>query len=248
MQIALPQLNKNAHSLKFITAHLLDTKAVIVETQREGQNKWSKSCKPKQSLTKAGSWFIKAEFIVEKALDNLKKQGITAPNEAQIEQHRTIVRRATDSDTLTGDFVVYLNDGQTVTVGEILDNPSKYHSKETKDPLEPDYDGGRTVGRLYSFNGQPNLYSQAHGGKSYKLIRQPKEIEHKRKSIWNSTGHPDQVKEMCLRFFRYGRAVGIDSHQSVKNITADLLPYYLSSFIQYFTWKQKAKSSSFKRF
>ena len=59
-----------------------------------------------------------------------------------------------------------------VTVGEILSNPTKYNGKLTKDPLEPDYDGGRTVGRLYLLNGKPNLHSQAHGGKNYKLIDQ----------------------------------------------------------------------------
>lgn len=225
----------------------LDTKAALPDlTAEELAEVKAMQAKAKAELKQEAD-FIKAEFIVDKALDNLKKQGFTAPNEAQIEHAQNTVRRATDSDTLTGDFVVYLNDGQAVTVGEILDNPSKYHGKGTKDPLEPDYDGWRTVGRLYLFNGQPNLYSQAHGGKSYKLIRQPKEIEHKNGKAFETVQDTLRLLKEMPDYFDMGGQLVTIHNGAVKNITADLLPYYLSSFIQYFTWKPKGKEQQLQK-
>ena len=225
----------------------LDTKAALLDlTAAELAEVKAMQAKAKAELKQEAD-SIKAGFIVEKALDNLNKQGITAPSEAQIEQAQNTVRRATNSDTLTGDFVVYLDDGKHVTVGEILDNPSKYHGNSTKDPLEPDYDGARTVGRLYLFNGQPNLYSQAHGGKSYKLIRQPKEIEHKNGKAFETVQDTLRLLKEMPDFFDMGGQLVTIHNGTVKNITADLLPYYLSSFIQYYTWKPKGKEQQLQK-
>ena len=115
---------------------------------------------------------VKEQFIESTARKNLKFQRISSPSKEQLDQAKETVKRAQKYDVLASDFVIYLDDMTAVTVGEILSNPTKYNDKLTKDPLEPDYDGGRTVGRLYLLNGKPNLHSQAHGGKNYKLIDQ----------------------------------------------------------------------------
>ena len=115
---------------------------------------------------------VKNQFIETTAHKSLKVQRISNPSKEQVEQAKGTVKRAIKSDVLASDFVLYLDDMTAVTVGEILSNPNKYNDKLTKDPLEPDYDGGRTVGRLYLLDGKPNLHSQAHGGKNYKLINQ----------------------------------------------------------------------------
>ena len=115
---------------------------------------------------------VKNQFIETTARKNLNFQRISSPSKEQLDQARETVKRAQKYDVLASDFVIYLDDMTAATVGEILSNPTKYNGKLTKDPLEPDYDGGRTVGRLYLLNGKPNLHSQAHGGKNYKLIDQ----------------------------------------------------------------------------
>jgi hypothetical protein len=56
-----------------------------------------------------------------------------------------------------------------VSVAEVLAQPEKYDGKLTFDPIEPTYDGGRLVGKLFLSNGKPNLYSFAHGGCNYRL-------------------------------------------------------------------------------
>lgn len=89
-------------------------------------------------------------------------------------------RRALETGNLAGDFVVQVErDGRliSVTVGDLLDNRNKYHGCITRDPIEPDYDGGRTVGRLYLMQARPSLHSFAHGGKTYRLQRAPARVE-----------------------------------------------------------------------
>ncbi len=44
-------------------------------------------------------------------------------------------------------------------------------------PLEPEYDGWKQTGKLYLYGGTPVLHSFAHGGRTFKLRRQPKRIK-----------------------------------------------------------------------
>ena len=78
------------------------------------------------------------------------------------------VQRSLSTQELQGDWEVLLSDGQPVTVKEILADPAKYHDTPCRDPLEPDY-GSRTVAKIYSDQGQPCIYSQAHGGQTFWL-------------------------------------------------------------------------------
>jgi len=93
---------------------------------------------------------------------------------------RATVKRAVENSTLSGDFTVQIiegNEPRAVTVVEVLDDPSRYDGMLTLDPLEPDYDGGRVVGKLYTAGARPNLFSFAHGGRTFRLMRQPARIE-----------------------------------------------------------------------
>ena len=97
--------------------------------------------------------------------------------EARIADYEAACRAAIEDGRLFGDFVIVLDDGATLTVGEILDSPSKYHNRKTLDPVEPDYDGSRPVGWLnLRAGGRPYLLSFAHGGRRYQLIRARKTI------------------------------------------------------------------------
>jgi hypothetical protein len=91
-----------------------------------------------------------------------------------------VVRRAAEHRELMGDWRLFVRDNGTdveVTVLSVLDNPSHYHGMQTYDPLEPDYDGGRLVGKMYLFGARPCLHSMAHGGVTFGLSRQPARIE-----------------------------------------------------------------------
>lgn len=175
-------------------------------------------------------------YIEERAAADLLAKGIAEPTDADVEDAKNAIQRALDTDTLTGDFVLTLDNGETVDVGTILDDPTKYHRATTKDPLEPDYDGGRTVGMLFLFNGRPTLHSMAHGGKNYRLIRQPRRIEH----VKGSTAETVNSTLLLLRelpdLFDMGEQMVIIDNGKPRPLTQDLLPYTLGSIIQYWQW------------
>ncbi|WP_171233999.1 hypothetical protein [Ruegeria sp. HKCCA6837] len=67
----------------------------------------------------------------------------------------------TDRPVLHADHVLHLSKGKLVTVGDVLRSPSAFEGKTTCDPLEPDYRGGATTGKIYAHNRR--LVSHAHG-------------------------------------------------------------------------------------
>lgn len=85
--------------------------------------------------------------------------------------------KAAGAGQLLGDFGLILDDGANVTVGEVLDDRERYHGRLCRDPLEPDYLGGKVCGKLFLYGGSPVLTSRAHGGQTYRLRRQPHAIE-----------------------------------------------------------------------
>ena len=58
----------------------------------------------------------------------------------------------------------------TMSVGAILSNINLYHNARTQDPIDPQYDKGRFVGKLFLNRKKTVLYSYAHGGSNYTLV------------------------------------------------------------------------------
>jgi hypothetical protein len=118
----------------------------------------------------------RATYIIERGgalATRLMSKGI-APTEAH--ERATQAVSACFGGVLLGDFLITLEGGQEVTVGDILDDRPKYHGLCCLDPIEPDYLGAKIVGKLYLFGASPNLHSFAHGGATYRLQRQPARI------------------------------------------------------------------------
>lgn len=82
---------------------------------------------------------------------------------------RKVAVNAAEHGTLYGDFLIYLDDGKEIRVHDLLGSTSTYDGRLTLDPVEPDYQGGKVVGKLFLLDGHPTLYSAAHGGFSYTL-------------------------------------------------------------------------------
>jgi hypothetical protein len=68
---------------------------------------------------------------------------------------------------LAASHEVRLASGAWVSVGEILHAPKQYEGVKCYDPLEPDYDGGRIVAKIYAADGI--IHSKAHGVINYVL-------------------------------------------------------------------------------
>lgn len=113
---------------------------------------------------------------IREAWKNDRCSTLVPPNASEEEKARieSVVRKSCESGELVGAFQIVVKvDGkeQAVTVDEILSNREKYDNKECLDPLEPEYDGRRWVGILF-LDGTPHLFSQSHGGCTYKLIEE----------------------------------------------------------------------------
>ena len=113
---------------------------------------------------------VREKYESEQAHKIVTESGQKVTPEA-IKQAKVIIKQALDADILAADFRVTLDDGESVSVIELLDNPNKYHGRQTFDPIDPEYNGGKVVGKLYLADDKPNLHSFAHGGKNYSLVR-----------------------------------------------------------------------------
>jgi len=112
---------------------------------------------------------VKGQYIAEaktKMPSRLKKLGIESDDKAI----GAMIERAVNQCVLMGDWLLTTQDGKTVTVGMVMDNPGKYHNTRFADPLEPDHDLRVAVVNLYS-GGRPYIYSHAHHGMRYELDR-----------------------------------------------------------------------------
>lgn len=94
-------------------------------------------------------------------------------SEAEREQARENLRQAVEHRRLFGDFELIHSSGERVTVADLLDNPDQWHAERFHDPLEPDYSNTdkRIAWANLKSGGAPYIYSHAHGGTRYRLLR-----------------------------------------------------------------------------
>ena len=114
-----------------------------------------------------------------------------------VERAKAALWTAASTLTLTGDFLLIASDGTEVTVAALLGNPGKWHGKRFHDPLEPDYDhrDGRIAWANLRSGGRPALFSHAHGGRRFELLRPARRIHLRR-------GDRARVVDQCLELTR----------------------------------------------
>jgi len=93
--------------------------------------------------------------------------------QADAEKILEVYTQAVTGGQLLGGFILHPSDGGAISVAEVLADPDEWHGRRFSDPLEPDY---RNDSRIAFLNlkaaGRPYLYSNAHGGKKFFLLRQ----------------------------------------------------------------------------
>jgi hypothetical protein len=107
------------------------------------------------------------------------------------EKVRKQLVRAVETSVLYPDFeiVVMVEDAEeAVTIAQVLDDPERFDGCRTLDPLEPDYQDRSFCGVLYMDPEGPRLYSYAHGGKGYDLVRSEGEAEAKDPTLPSAYG------------------------------------------------------------
>lgn len=140
---------------------------------------------------------------------------------------------------LLGDFRITVEGGESVSVADILDNREKYHGKITLDPLEPEYQNGKLVGKLYLYGITAHLFSFAHGGVTFALKRQPSFLfvaKHQKAKL------VDELRKLLCQeddvFLYGGQLVRVNNGQIVM-LRKHNLSYFLQSRVSFFTKNTK---------
>lgn len=95
----------------------------------------------------------------------------------RISNYEASCRAAVEDGRLYGDFEITPDDDTTVTVGEVLDDPNKYQGRKVYHPVEGvNYDNGRICSQINLRSSRPYIWSFAHGGQRFHLIRARKKI------------------------------------------------------------------------
>jgi len=162
------------------------------------------------------------QLYIEDRLSELVGGGAS---EDVVNAARQTLIRAIEKSTLTGEFPIHLENGQTVTVGEILDNPAKYHG-----------------GKIYLYSSRPSLHSFAHGGRSFRLLRQLRRIE-------VVTGRRHDAVQMTVDIMRelpevydMGDLLVTVEDGQVHPLDNHRLAHWLGGAIQYYSLKSDPKT------
>jgi hypothetical protein len=154
----------------------LDTRWALPDLTDAEEARYEERVQEGKLRAESDSLAARAKWVEERRpilLARLKKNGIDS--ERANERAARCLKSALDN-VLFGDFEIELDDTQRITVSTLLDQREKYHGRLTKDPLDPDYQSGKVVGKLYLHGPSPVLHSYAHGGATYTLRRQPHRI------------------------------------------------------------------------
>ncbi|KUE86591.1 hypothetical protein ASL20_22820 [Cupriavidus necator] len=161
----------------------------------------------------------------------------------------TIVDHAIDRRQLKGDWQIVVvdtnGDESLVTVDAILDSPEKYHNCLTLDPLEPDYDGRRPVGKLYC-SGQPRIYSFAHGGTTFTLCRNVVRIENVAGREREAVDGLLQVMKDSPEIFDFGTAVVKVNDGKTITLNETSLRYWTAGVVQFWHTKMAANGQNYE--
>lgn len=173
--------------------------------------------------------------------ERVKQMTLRHPTTPREHLESTVVR-AVERRDLSGDWIVTVIDGDTpkeVSVLQLLDNPQHYHGMLTLDPLEPDYDGGRSVGKLFLIGVRKRLHSMSHGGISFSLSRILFRIEIVK-------GNERETTDSLLALLRHtpeifdfgGELVTVGDNGELMPQNEHNLRYFIGGLAQFWRWHQ----------
>lgn len=209
-----------------------DTREAIPDLTADERAEAARFKREAKAEAKPESEAIRENWIEERA------EAMGGGDPEALEQARSVARRALDAGVLSGDFPLEVEiDGkwQTVAVGVVLDHRERFHNLLTRDPLEPDYDGGRAVGRLFTMQARPSLYSFAHGGKTYRLERAPARIELVKGHTSEAVNETIEKLRRDPITFDFGGQLAIAESGRVHPLCDAGLAHHLAGITQY--WK-----------
>jgi hypothetical protein len=218
---------------------IIDTRSVLPDLTPAERDQLAKIKAEARGAAQPEAENIRAAWIAARAAEMVaaEKQG----DPEAIKAAEAIARRALERSELSGDFVIHVQTGngiEPVTVGRLLDNRERYHGLLTRDPLEPDYDGGRLVGRLFLMQARPCLYSFAHGGATYRLHRAPARIELVKGHMAEAAAATIDLLRRDPVVYDFGGEIAIADGGRVHPLCEHGLAHHLGTTTQFWKWVQ----------
>ncbi|WP_135503088.1 hypothetical protein [Roseovarius aestuariivivens] len=179
-------------------------------------------------------------FIVMKAKAMLPAED--RADEDKMAAARGAVERAVDSRVLSGDFLVEVETSagrfETVPVAQILEDRPKFHGHKTRDPIEPGYDGGRAVGKLFLLDARPTLFSFARHGHNFRLIKAKDRIEVPKGRLSAATDAAVDVLRKEPTSYDFGGQVSLVFGAKVVSLDEHALGHFLANVIQFWVLRK----------
>ncbi len=131
-----------------------------------------------KSVEKARDGLLTEIRLKKEAWINNRLVDLANATREEREEARHRLLSAVEKQRLFGDFQLIHSSGELVTVEQLLSDPDRWHGQRFHDPLEPDYSNSdRRIAWANLKSGTvPNIYSHAHGGMRYRLMRQSQQI------------------------------------------------------------------------
>lgn len=176
----------------------LDTQVALPDLDKLQEAQYQQLVTQAKAGKKAEAAEVRAQYVEQRAADYV----------ARGMDHDTAVRTVTqalDTQVLSSDFLLRTEGGDTVSVGELLNDSTRWNRVCLADPIEPDYHSDERIARAYLIGpGRPYIHSFAHGGCKYYLSLATETIrliQGERHRYMNS-----MVKVLCERgeFYRRG--------------------------------------------
>ncbi len=222
-------------------SELLDTRKALPDLTEEEANKAETIQRQHRSQASPAAEQKKGAWIKDRTDELIRlNPTITQKNATGL------VRRAIESNDLASDWRITVKCGdelpKEIPVLEALNNPDQYDGALTLDPLEPDYDGGRWVGKLYLKGPRPNLFSFAHGGICFRLHREPARIEVVGGKSTSTTDKLLDVLRNASDYFDFGAdLVRVGHAGTLHPLNESSLQYFAGGLVQF--WESRVTQS-----
>lgn len=185
-----------------------------------------------------------AEPAAQEARASWVEERLANVPEGDRQARRESLVAAIEHGRLLADFTLVSAKHGPVTVGEVLDNPSKYHNTRFADPLEPDYgnDPRIAVANLRAA-GKPYIFSHAHGGRRFTLHRALQTIRIEGGELPGITAKALELMRLDGKVFdRDGELVRLDQGQAF-TVSAPWLLFYLTGLARFEKRDMRAKKT-----
>jgi hypothetical protein len=160
----------------------------------------------------------------------------------QLEAAKRQAQAALETQTLAGGFIVQVKIEdriKEVSVEEILDAPERFDGLLTRDALEPDYDGGRIVGKLFLGGPVKRLHSFAHGGMTYRLERTKSEIQIVKGKLNEAVDETLKILRAHSQLYDFGDELVWLEERTLHPLDQHHLDQRLGGLVQYWSYDAK---------